>query len=181
MKSLIIVSNRLPVTIGETIEKSSGGLVYAMEGLGDSYDLKWIGWAGGVVDDPAEQARISEELAERFNYIPIFLSEQDADDYYTGFSNSSLWPLLHYISPYARYEERWWQTYQRINQLFADTVLDLVKKGDTIWVHDYHLLLLPSYLRQRRPGCQFDRLSDLRLSQTLSQYHPQIVGPGIGD
>jgi len=151
MKSLIIVSNRLPVTIGKTIEKSSGGLVYAMEGLSDSYDLKWVGWAGGVVDDAAQQAAIAAELEERFDYIPIFLNKQDADDYYTGFSNSSLWPLLHYISPYARYEESWWQTYQRINQLFADTVLDLVKGGDTIWVHDYHLLLLPSYLRQRRP------------------------------
>ncbi len=151
MGSLIIVSNRLPVTIGETIEKSSGGLVYAMEGLSDDYDLKWVGWAGGVVDDPAERTKIANELADRFNYMPIFLSEQDADDYYTGFSNSSLWPLLHYISTYARFEEKWWQTYQEVNRLFADTVSDLARKGDTIWVHDYHLLLLPSYLRQRRP------------------------------
>jgi len=151
MESLIIVSNRLPVTIGKTIEKSSGGLVYAMEGLGDDYDLKWIGWAGGVVDDPAERRKISDELAQRFNYIPIFLSKQDAEDYYTGFSNSSLWPLLHYMSPYARYEERWWQSYQKVNRIIADAVLDLVQEGDTVWVHDYHLMLLPSYLRQKRP------------------------------
>jgi len=151
MESLIIVSNRLPVTIGKTIEKSSGGLVYAMEGLGDDYDLKWIGWGGGVVDDPAERRKISDELAQRFNYIPIFLSTQDAEDYYTGFSNSSLWPLLHYISSYARYEERWWQSYQKVNRIFADAVLDLVQGDDTVWVHDYHLMLLPSYLRQRRP------------------------------
>ena len=151
MESLIIVSNRLPVTIGKTIEKSSGGLVYAMEGLGDNYDLKWLGWAGGVVDDPAERRKISDELAQRFNYIPIFLSKQDAEDYYTGFSNSSLWPLLHYISPYARYEERWWQSYQKVNRIIADAVLDLVQEDDTVWVHDYHLMLLPSYLRQRRP------------------------------
>jgi len=151
MESLIIVSNRLPVTIGKKLEKSSGGLVYAMEGLADDYDFKWVGWAGGVVSDPAEQKRIAAELAARFNFFPIFLSKQDADDYYTGFSNSSLWPLLHYISPYARYEESWWQTYQKVNRLFADTVLDLVQAGETIWVHDYHLLLLPSYLRQKRP------------------------------
>jgi trehalose 6-phosphate synthase/phosphatase len=151
MESFIIVSNRLPVTIGKTIEKSSGGLVYAMEGLGDNYDLKWVGWAGGVVDDPAERRKIEEELAERFNYIPIFLSKQDADGYYTGFSNSSLWPLLHYISPYTRYEESWWQTYQKVNRIVADAVLDLVHEGDTVWVHDYHLLLLPSYLREKRP------------------------------
>ena len=151
MESLIIVSNRLPVTIGKTIKKSSGGLVYAMEGLGDDYDLKWLGWAGGVVDDPAERRKIADELAQRFNYIPIFLSKQDAQDYYTGFSNSSLWPLLHYISPYARYEERWWQSYQKVNRIIADAVLDLVQEDDTVWVHDYHLMLLPSYLRQRRP------------------------------
>jgi trehalose 6-phosphate synthase/phosphatase len=151
MESLIIVSNRLPVTIGTKIEKSSGGLVYAMEGLGDSYDLKWVGWAGGVVNDLAERQKIAHELAERFNFIPIFLNKRDADDYYTGFSNSSLWPLLHYISPYARYEERWWQTYQRVNELFADTVSDLVQEGDSVWVHDYHLLLLPAYLRRRHP------------------------------
>ena len=152
MESLIVVSNRLPVTIGKTIKKSSGGLVYAMEGLGESYDLKWVGWAGGVVEDPAKQEKIAAELGDRFNYIPIFLNRQDAEDYYTGFSNSSLWPLLHYISPYARYEEKWWQTYQKINRLFADTVLDLAQENDTIWIHDYHLLLLPSYLRQRRPS-----------------------------
>jgi trehalose 6-phosphate synthase/phosphatase len=152
MESLIVVSNRLPVTIGKTIKKSSGGLVYAMEGLGESYDLKWAGWAGGVVEDPVKQAKIAAELGERFNYIPIFLNRQDADEYYTGFSNSSLWPLLHYISPYARYEEKWWQTYQKINRLFADKVLDLARENDTIWIHDYHLLLLPSYLRQRRPS-----------------------------
>ena len=151
MESLIVVSNRLPVTIGKTIEKSSGGLVYAMEGLGDSYDLKWVGWAGGVVSDPAERGKIADELANRFNYSPIFLSKQDVEDYYTGFSNSSLWPLLHYMSPYARYEEGWWQTYQKVNRIIADAVLDLVQEGDTVWVHDYHLLLLPSYLRQKHP------------------------------
>jgi trehalose-6-phosphate synthase len=136
------------VTIGKTIEKSSGGLVYAMEGLGDNYDLKWIGWAGGVVNDPAERRKIEDELAERFNYIPIFLSKQDVEAYYTDFANSSLWPLLHYISPYARYEEHWWQTYQKVNRIFADAVLDFVQEGDTVWVHDYHLMLLPLYLRK---------------------------------
>ena len=151
MESLIVVSNRLPVTIGKAIEKSSGGLAHAMEGLGDNYDLKWVGWAGGVVDDPAERENITAELAERFNYIPIFLNKQDVEDYYTGFSNSSLWPLLHYMSTYARYEEGWWQTYQKVNRMFADAVLDFVQQGDTVWVHDYHLLLLPSYLRQKRP------------------------------
>jgi len=149
--SLIVVSNRLPVTIGKTIEKSSGGLVYAMEGLDYPDGFQWIGWAGGVVDDPVEKNRISAELSERFNYKPVFLSKQHADGYYTGYSNSSLWPLLHYISPYARYEENWWESYQTVNQLFADIVLDQAQADDIIWVHDYHLMLLPALLRQRRP------------------------------
>ena len=149
--SLIVVSNRLPVTIGKTIEKSSGGLVYAMEGLDYPNDFQWLGWAGGVVDDPVERNRITAELSERFNYKPVFLSKQHADEYYTGYSNSSLWPLLHYISPYARYEEIWWESYQKVNQLFAEIVLDQAQADDIIWVHDYHLMLLPAILRQRCP------------------------------
>jgi len=150
--SLFVVSNRLPVTIRRTIQKSSGGLVYAMEGLEYSNGFQWIGWTGGVVDDPSERDRITQELAARFNYIPVFLSKQEADDYYTGYSNSSLWPLLHYITPYARYEEIWWEAYQKINRLFAQSVLDLAKADDFIWVNDYHLMLLPSMLREQRPN-----------------------------
>lgn len=151
MKTLINVSNRLPVTIGKTIEKSSGGLVYAMEGLGYHYDLKWIGWAGGVVNGLAERKRITDELYEKFKFIPIFLGKKEAENFYTGFSNSSLWPLLHYMSPYARYEEIWWTSYQSVNHIFADTVLDLASTDDIIWIHDYHLMLLPAILRKRNP------------------------------
>jgi trehalose 6-phosphate synthase/phosphatase len=149
--SLIVVSNRLPVTIGKTIKKSSGGLVHAMEELNYGDGFHWLGWAGGVIDDPFERERITKELTQRFSYRPIFLSKQEVHDYYTGYSNSSLWPLLHYITPYARYKRIWWETYQKVNHLFADTVLDLAKADDIIWVHDYHLMLLPSILRDRRP------------------------------
>jgi trehalose 6-phosphate synthase/phosphatase len=152
MMALVVVSNRLPVTIGRTIQKSSGGLVYAMEGLDYSSGFHWIGWTGGVVDDPSERDRITQELAARFNYIPVFLTKQEADDYYTGYSNSSLWPLLHYITPYARYEEIWWEAYQKINRLFAQSVLDHAKADDFIWVNDYHLMLLPSMLREQQPN-----------------------------
>jgi trehalose 6-phosphate synthase/phosphatase len=152
MMSLIVVSNRLPVTIGKTIEKSSGGLVYAMEGLKYDKGVQWLGWAGGVVEDSSEQNRISKELMQRFGYRPIFLSEEETHDYYTGYSNSSLWPLLHYITPYARYKRVWWETYQKINRLFAEAVSNLVEGEDIVWVHDYHLMLLPSMLRAQRPN-----------------------------
>jgi trehalose 6-phosphate synthase/phosphatase len=150
MQTLINVSNRLPVTIGSSIEKSSGGLVAAMEGVAEDIRLKWIGWAGGVVKDPDKRRRIAAELRERFNYVPIFLSKDDAHDYYTGFSNSSLWPLLHYNSAYARYSECWYEAYQRVNRIFAEAVLEQAGEGDLIWIHDYHLMLLPAYLREYR-------------------------------
>jgi len=151
MKPLTVVSNRLPVTVGETIEKSSGGMVAALEGLGENADFQWIGWAGGAVKDPDRKKEIASELKERFNYTPIFLSRQDADDYYTGFSNSSLWPLLHYMPTKARYEERWFDAYRQVNRLFADTVLEKTGEDDIVWIQDYHLLLLPAMLREKRP------------------------------
>ncbi len=151
MQSLIIVSNRLPVKVGETIEKSSGGMVSALECLRDKYDLQWIGWAGGVVDDHKKQEKIAAELKDRFNFTPIFLSQQDVEDYYTGFSNSSLWPLLHYMPGNARYEERWFQKYREINHLFAKKIMAHAGPEDIIWVQDYHLMLLPAILRKLQP------------------------------
>jgi trehalose 6-phosphate synthase/phosphatase len=151
MQSLIVVSNRLPVTVNKTIEKSSGGMVSALEGLGNKFNIRWIGWAGGVVRDLERKEKIASELKERFNYSPIFLSREDVEDYYTGFSNSSLWPLLHYMPSHVRHEERWFRKYQDVNQLFAEKVLEQAGPDDIVWIHDYHLMLLPTFLRNKRP------------------------------
>lgn len=151
MNNLIIVSNRLPVTITDTITKSSGGLVSAMESLRETYALKWVGWAGGVVDDSDQQKRLSAQLIEQYGYTPIFLSEPEAQNYYSGFSNASLWPLEHYMTPYARYEDIWYDYYKSVNRLFADTVSELAQADDIVWVHDYHLMLLPVILKKRHP------------------------------
>jgi trehalose 6-phosphate synthase/phosphatase len=152
MNNLIVVSNRLPIKIsGETFEKSSGGLVAAIEGAGKDFDLKWIGWPGGAIGDPERRAGISRELDERFNYIPVFLSETEAENYYSGFSNSSLWPLLHYMVTHTRYDEVWYEHYRDVNYRFADTVTEIAGTNDLVWVQDYHLMLLPAMLRERRP------------------------------
>jgi trehalose 6-phosphate synthase/phosphatase len=151
MQSLINVSNRLPVTVGETIEKSSGGLVAAMEDLEKSYALRWIGWAGGTVDDERRREEIRHTLRDEFNYTPVFLTREQAENYYTGFANSSLWPLLHYMPTYARYSERWFEFYREVNRLFADVVIESVGDEDIVWIHDYHLMLLPSMLRREKP------------------------------
>ena len=150
--TLINISNRLPVTVGEKITKSSGGLVAALEGLSkEEYDTKWIGWPGGAVEE-SKQAEVERVLVEEHGCLPVFLTEAEADAHYEGFSNSSVWPLLHYMPNYLRYEPEWWEQYKIVNQRFADKVLETAKEGDIVWVHDYQLLLLPAMLRKAMPS-----------------------------
>ncbi len=151
--TLINVSNRLPVTVGDDkITKSSGGLVAALEGLSaEEYQIQWIGWPGGVTD-PARQEEVERRLVDEYGCIPVFLSAEEAEAHYEGFSNSSVWPLLHYMADYLRYESNWWEEYRKVNQRFADKVLSIAKDDDIVWVHDYQLLLLPAMLRKASPG-----------------------------
>jgi trehalose 6-phosphate synthase/phosphatase len=152
--TLINVSNRLPVAIknGE-MTKSSGGLVAALEGLPkDDYDQKWVGWPGSEIADKKEQKHIARQLADEYGCIPVFLGKEEAAGFYEGFSNSSIWPLLHYLPNYLRYEPEWWADYQKVNQTFADKVLEIAKDGDLVWVHDYQLMLLPAILRAEAPS-----------------------------
>src|SRR6266446_529006 len=151
--TLINVSNRLPVAIknGE-MTKSSGGLVAALEGLpkGD-YDQKWIGWPGAEISDQKEQKHIARQLVDEYGCIPVFLGKEEATGFYEGFSNSSIWPLLHYLPNYLRYEPKWWAHYQTVNRTFAEKVLETAHDGDLIWVHDYQLMLVPAILRAVAP------------------------------
>ncbi|MDQ3118692.1 MAG: bifunctional alpha,alpha-trehalose-phosphate synthase (UDP-forming)/trehalose-phosphatase [Verrucomicrobiota bacterium] len=150
--TLINVSNRLPVTVGAEITKSSGGLVAALEGLSpQEYDLKWIGWPGGAIADPAHEVEIDQALREEHGCIPIFLSDEEVAGHYEGFSNSSVWPLLHYMPNYMHYDPAWWEHYRNVNQRFADKVMELAQPDDLVWVHDYQLMLLPAMLHERMP------------------------------
>jgi trehalose 6-phosphate synthase/phosphatase len=151
--TLINISNRLPVTVGEDkITKSSGGLVAALEGVPKSeYDLKWIGWPGSAIEDPERRAEVERTLVEEHGCVPVFASEQEIAGHYEGFSNSSIWPLLHYMPNYMRYDEAWWEHYRNVNQRFADKALEMAQPGDLVWVHDYQLMLLPQMLHERMP------------------------------
>ena len=150
--TLINVSNRLPVTLGDDkITKSSGGLVAALERLSaEEYQTQWIGWPGAAVA-PERQAEIARTLTEEHGCLPVFLSDDEAEAHYEGFSNSSVWPLFHYMPNYLRYESRWWDEYHKVNQRFADKVLEIAREGDLVWVHDYQLLLLPAMIKAARP------------------------------
>lgn len=146
----IIVSNRLPVKIVEKdgeylLSPSEGGLA---TGLGSVYkkgDNIWIGWPG--IDVPEDrQQEVTDKLA-KLNLIPVFLSPDEINLYYEGFSNEVLWPVFHYMVTYANFEQTYWDFYQSVNNKFKDTVCEHLNEGDTIWVHDYQLLLLPGMIR----------------------------------
>lgn len=151
-RGLIIVSNRLPLSLkkvdgGFESSLSSGGLVTALSGLTNSTTFKWFGWPGINIPDPEEQQKAAEALEEK-GAKGIFLEEKLGHAHYNGFSNSILWPILHYQSG-ADFNEDYWKAYQCVNEIFADTVANQAQDGDLIWVHDYHLLLLPALLRER--------------------------------
>ena len=119
------------------------------------YETKWIGWPGidfentdfSLIDD------INRELTEQ-NCIPVYLNQKEMDNYYFGFSNKTIWPLYHYFTQFVVYENSYWDSYVEVNMRFAEKVLDVIKKDDIIWVHDYHLQLLPKMIKDERPDVQ---------------------------
>ena len=160
---LIIVSNRLPYRIepdereGFAFTRTVGGLVAGLEPLHAQPGNVWLGWADEPAGlDEAGRARFERALAER-SCAPVRLDERDAELYYEGFSNSALWPLFHGFPQHTRFDEEAWEAYVRVNERFRDAVLALARPGDTIWVHDYHLMLLPSLLREALPDASSRR------------------------
>lgn len=159
MNRLILVSNRLPVTAtinqsGEIqMNNSAGGLATGLNSLELNFEKLWIGWSGAIQERPEDRQRITQALAPR-DCIPVFLNKQQYSGYYEGFSNETIWPLFHYFNQYSLFENSYWETYQEVNRLFAEKIRENVQEGDLIWIHDYHLMLLPQLLRQQLPGHQ---------------------------
>ncbi|MBC3538865.1 bifunctional alpha,alpha-trehalose-phosphate synthase (UDP-forming)/trehalose-phosphatase [Rufibacter sediminis] len=152
MPKTIIISNRLPIKVQRTEDKltyesSEGGLATGLGSIYKTDDNIWIGWPGTYFTDEAEQQQVTKDLAEQSMY-PVFLTEAEIRDFYEGFSNETLWPTFHYFNQYAIYEDTFWEAYQQVNQKFCRAVMELANPGDTIWVHDYQLLLLPNLIRE---------------------------------
>jgi trehalose 6-phosphate synthase/phosphatase len=160
---LLIVSNRLPiVTVEENgqlqFRESAGGLVSGISAYLDSLrgssflrpEYRWIGWPGVTVAEPARQALVAETLRE-FHAHPVFLAERSMDQFYHGFCNKTIWPLFHYFPSYVACDESFYAHYRCVNRIFCEAVAPLVQPGDLVWIHDYHLMLLPRLLRVARP------------------------------
>ncbi len=156
MGKLILVANRLPVKVQDTkdglaYEPSSGGLATGLSCIKEPADQLWIGWPGIAKPETGKQEQIRQDLQE-YNMQPIFLDEEQIKHYYEGFSNETIWPLFHYFIEHTQYKQEFWRHYSAVNKAFAKAILQQYEEGDIIWVHDYHLMLLPAILREYLPN-----------------------------
>ncbi len=160
---LLIISNRLPVTVAREAEKLSfrpsvGGLVTGFNGYvrslqGSTSEVTgyiWAGWPGGAVPDQ-EKALVRGRLLKKYNCYPVFVPVDSMDKFYLGFCNSTIWPLFHYFPSNTVYNADSWTQYERVNEIFRDAILEMAQPDDIIWVQDFHLMLLPGLLRKELP------------------------------
>ncbi len=156
MSKTIIVSNRLPISLQHKNGKfefkpSAGGLATGLGSIYKEGENIWVGWPGNDVADEEQRNEIVGEL-KKLKMVPVFLTKKDVELYYEGFSNETIWPAFHYFTQYINYEDAYWEAYVQVNQKFCDAILAKANPDDTIWVHDYQLLLLPMMLRNHLPS-----------------------------
>ena len=157
LKKIIIVSNRLPLKV-EKNEKSivftptSGGLATGLKSIHESDNALWIGWPGVSKEELNETQvdQIQKSLRE-MNFKPVHLDNEQVENFYRGLSNKSIWPLFHYFKQNVVFDENQWNAYVQVNEQFAQAIIEEIKPGDTLWVHDYQLMLVPKLVRQKVP------------------------------
>jgi trehalose 6-phosphate synthase/phosphatase len=155
--SLIVVSNRLPISVSKVngnlaFQSSQGGLATAMSSLGKTHEYIWIGWPGIASDELTSEDKktIRKELTKHKCY-PVFLSSKQIENFYNGYSNGTLWPLFHYFQNLTTHRADYWDEYKKVNKLYEAAVLKYATNKSSIWIHDYHLMLLPQLLRSELP------------------------------
>jgi len=153
----IIVSNRLPISVSKrngklVFTQSSGGLATAMASLSTTEDQLWIGWPGISTEELTDKEKrlVTKKLSEK-GYAPVFLTQAQIQAFYNEYANNTLWPLFHYFQSLPQHNDASWQAYQQVNALFAKEVAAHSRPHAKIWVHDYHLMLVPNLLRAALP------------------------------
>jgi trehalose 6-phosphate synthase/phosphatase len=157
-RRLVVVSNRLPYNPSRTsggtrYVKGSGGLVTALDPILRLCNGLWIGWDGGT-DPPMKEKRVSISEPEgegSYQLRFVDLSEKEISHYYNSFSNRTLWPLFHNFIGMTHFNSAHWKTYFKANAYFAGTILEEANPSDIIWVQDYHLSLVPNFIRYQSP------------------------------
>ena len=151
-KRMVVVSNRLPIVVSEAegawqIKAGSGGLVTALAPIMQANGGVWVGWPGCDESAPIEQ--LAEEFAasEGYGLAPLPLSESEVAQYYLGFSNETLWPLLHDLLGNCHFNAEHFRTYQDVNRKFAEKTAEVSREDDFIWIQDYQLAMVGAHLR----------------------------------
>lgn len=196
---LIVVSNRLPITVskgedGFTYKKTSGGLVTGIEGLSKHISFVWMGNISGIPLTEENKATITKDCWEKFHSVPVFISPETNDKCYNGFCNAILWPTMHSFPDDVCFDFSDYEAYKKYNSIFARKILESSEEGDIVWVHDYHLMLVPELLRKERPSlkimfflhtafCEFDLLSPLMCRREIIQSVSQcnVIGFHVPD
>jgi len=157
-RNLVIVTNREPyihkkTTSGIKVESSAGGVTTALNDVLKVIGGVWVAWGSGSGDkdvvDTNDTIQVPPEEPS-YTLKRIWLTDSQVDNYYHGYSNSFLWPLCHIALERVYFRESFWKDYQKVNQLFADAVIDIVNEDSIVWVHDYHLCLLPNIIRKKK-------------------------------
>jgi len=148
MSRLVVVSNRAPVEAergpdGVRMVRTVGGLAGALDDALSARGGVWIAWVGQHVDDelPGDATGLAYPIRA------VRLKEREVHDYYAGFANQVLWPLCHTFPSRVHVQATYWNAYRQVNERFAAAVQAAVVPGDLVWVHDFHLCLVPELLR----------------------------------
>jgi trehalose 6-phosphate synthase/phosphatase len=123
------------------------------------HTTRWVGWPGAIIDEAKDRKAVESLLMQHHQCIPVWVDKDMHDLYYNGFCNGVLWQLFHYVPVQTDFKlsethtlEEQWSAYIETNKLFAEATCSDHREGDVVWIQDYHLMLLPELLKQRRPS-----------------------------
>jgi len=156
MNRLLIVSNRLPINIVKRekqlhFKSSIGGASKGLDIISKSTNSIWIGWPGIASENIKDKKEYVTHILQSKNLYSVYLSQNDVEKFYYGFCNKTVWPLFHYFTQNTTYDNKMWKSYEKVNEYYCDTIFNLIKPGDIIWINDYQLMLLPMLIREKIP------------------------------
>lgn len=159
-EKIIVTSNRIPCSLSMDSDgnikykKGIGGLVTALDPILSKNGGLWIGWDGqtGGKTPKIKKVCITDECGKiSYSVECVHLTKKEIRNYYHGFSNRSIWPLFHGFIFQSYFNSDYWKTYVSVNKKFSSIILKKITRDNLIWIHDYHLTLLPGILKESRP------------------------------
>lgn len=143
--------------------KGNGGLKNAIKSSledGIVQDYVWLGTIGIPTDELPDTTKnkIVNKLRQEYHSESVLPNDFTFQGHYKNFCKQILWPTFHYQIPdnpnSKAFEDHSWEYYRSLNQEFADKIVQIYKDGDIIWIHDYHLLLVPEMIRSKLPNAK---------------------------